>query len=123
VRRPGKLLSLLCLAALAGLVLTACGGDEEPAGEGPAGSSAAATTEVDIAEFKYVPETITVSAGDTVMWTNSDEAPHTATADDEAFDTGDLSRGDKGEVTFDEPGTYPYYCRFHAFMKGTVEVE
>jgi len=26
-------------------------------------------------------------------------------------------------VTFDEPGTYPYYCRFHAFMKGTVEVE
>ena len=122
MRPTGKLLSLLCVAALAGLVLTACGGDEEPATEAPAGSSAA-TTEVDIAEFKYVPETITVTAGDTVTWTNSDEAPHTATADDEAFDTGDLQRGQKGEVTFEEPGSYPYYCRFHAFMKGTVEVE
>ena len=50
-------------------------------------------------------------------------ALHTATGDDEAFDTGDLDLDEQGEVTFDEPGSYPYYCRFHAFMRGTVEVE
>ena len=116
-----RLLSLLCVVAFAGLVLAACGEDEEPAAT--SGEEASATTEVDIADFEYVPETISVSAGDTVTWTNSDEAPHTATADDEAFDTGDLARGDEGEVTFDEAGSYPYYCRFHAFMKGTVEVQ
>ena len=115
-----RLLSLLCVVAFAGLVLAACGEDEEPAATS---GEASATTEVDIANFEYVPETVSVSAGDMVTWTNSDEAPHTATADDEAFDTGDLDRGDEGEVTFDTPGSYPYYCRFHAFMKGTVEVE
>ena len=115
-----RLLSLLCVVAFAGLVLTACGGDEEPAAT--SGEEASGTTEVDIANFKYEPDTISVSAGDTVTWTNSDEAPHTATADDEDFDTGDLDRGDEGEVAFDEPGSYPYYCRFHAFMRGTVEV-
>ncbi len=118
-----KLLSLLCVVVFAGLVLAACGGgDEDPAATSEA-QEASATTEVDISDFKYVPEAITVAAGDTVTWTNSDEAPHTATADDEAFDTGDLDLGDEGEITFDEPGSYPYYCRFHAFMRGTVEVE
>jgi plastocyanin len=127
-----RIVSLVCAVAFAGLVLAACGGDEEPAAttqsEGTSSaettaSEPAATTEVDISEFKYLPETITVAAGDTVTWTNSDKAPHTATADDEAFDTGDLDLGDEGEATFDEPGSYPYYCRFHAFMRGTVEVE
>ena len=117
-----KLLSLLCVVAFAGLVLAACGGDEDPAATSGA-QEATATTEVDIAEFEYVPEAITVAAGDTVTWTNSDEAPHTATADDETFDTGDMKLDGRGEVTFDESGTYSYYCRFHAFMKGTVEVE
>jgi len=121
VQAARKLLSLLCVV-FAGLVLAACGEDEDPAATSEV-PEASAATEVDILDFKYVPEAITVSAGDTVTWTNSDEAPHTATADDEAFDTGDLELDDEGEVVFDEPGSYPYYCRFHAFMRGTVEVE
>ncbi len=66
---------------------------------------------------------MTVEAGTEVNWTNSDDAPHTATADDESFDTGDLDKGDSGSVTFDQPGTFSYYCRFHPFMKATVEVQ
>ena len=49
--------------------------------------------------------------------------PHTATADDSSFDTGDLDKGDSKSVTFDKPGTFTYYCRFHPFMKATVEVQ
>jgi plastocyanin len=78
---------------------------------------------VAIVEFLYEPEEITVEAGTTVLFTNEDEAPHTATADDSSFDTERLGLGDTSEITFDEPGTYPYYCRFHMFMKGSVVVE
>ena len=117
-----RLLSPLCVVAFAGLVLPACGGDEDPAATSGA-QEASAPHAVDIADFDYEPETITVAAGETVTWTNSDRARHTATADDQAFDTGTLELDDAGEVTFDEPGSYPYFCRFHAFMTGTVEVE
>ncbi len=64
-----------------------------------------------------------MTAGTTVTWTNQDDAAHTSTARDESFDTGTLDQGDAGDVTLDEPGTYDYYCRFHQFMNGTIEVE
>ena len=116
--------SLLACAAIAATGLAAgCGGDdEEPAAAGSASDEAAMTDEVEIAEFLYAPEAITVDAGTKVTWTNADKAPHTATADDSSFDTGTLKQGDSASASFDVPGTYAYYCRFHAFMKGTVEV-
>ena len=76
------------------------------------------TDEIDIADFKFDPEAVTVEAGTEVTWTNGDEAPHTATADDGSFDTGTLDLDDSKPVTLDQPGTYSYYCRFHPFMKG-----
>ncbi len=77
-----------------------------------------------IAEFLYEPETLTVKAGSTITWANQDRAPHTATAaDNTTFDTGSLGEGEKGGVTFDDPGTYAYYCEFHPFMKATIEVK
>ena len=81
------------------------------------------TDKVRIADFKYAPETVTVKAGTEVTWTNSDDATHTATADDSSFDTGDLDKGDAKSVTFDQAGSFTYYCRFHPFMKATVEVQ
>ena len=81
------------------------------------------TDKVEIADFKYAPETVTVKAGTEVTWTNSDDATHTATADDSSFDTGDLDQGDAKSVTFDQAGRFTYYCRFHPFMKATVEVQ
>lgn len=112
--------TLATLAAATALVVAGCGGGDE--------DSSAATTvsddgEVLIADFRYDPETITVATDQPVTFTNSDVAPHTATADDEAlFDTGRLELGDEGKLTFSEPGTYGYFCDFHPFMRGTVEV-
>ena len=94
-------------------------GEPEAAPSGSEGSGDA----VEIVEFKYEPEALTVPAGTTVTFTNQDVAPHTATADDDSFDTERLAKGDSAEETFDEPGTYSYYCRFHVFMKGSVVVE
>jgi plastocyanin len=112
--------------ALAGAA--GCGGGDETTGSTAAATStttagASSTDKIDIADFKYDPETVVVEAGTKVTWTNSDSAPHTATADDSSFDTGDLDKGDSGTVTLDEPGTFSYYCRFHPFMKATVEVQ
>ena len=96
----------------------ATGEDAGAAGGGAATDAAS----VDIADFAYDPIDVTVNVGGTVEWTNSDDAPHTATAEDDSFDTGSLSKGDAGKVTFDEAGTFKYICTFHPFMNGTVEV-
>ena len=116
----------------AGLAIAGCGGDEDGGADMAAPStstttsasaaSAEKTDKVDIADYKFAPEAIEVTAGTKVTWTNSDDAPHTATADDSSFDTGDLDQGDSKAITFDEPGEFTYYCRFHPFMKATVEV-
>ena len=126
---PRKAIALLVTCgALAGTA--GCGGDDETttaaAQSQPATSTTATagpTGTIDIADFKYDPETVTVKAGSEVTWTNSDAAAHTATADDSSFDTGDLDQGDSKSVTFDKPGRFTYYCRFHPFMKATVAVQ
>ena len=83
---------------------------------------AAQEASVEIVDFAFTPGTIEVAAGTTVTWTNSDSAPHTATADDGSFDTGTLQPGESGSVTFDTPGTYTYVCSIHPNMTGTVVV-
>ena len=109
------------------IVFAGCGGDDSDsttsAESASTASPAVSTAKIDVADFKYMPDAVTVEAGAEITWTNSDDAPHTATADDSSFDTGDLDRGDSASVTFEEPGTFSYYCRFHPFMKATVEVQ
>ena len=102
-----------------GNTASAQGNDEGAAAGGGAATEAAS---VDIADFAYDPVDVTVKVGGTVEWTNSDTAPHTATAQDDSFDTGSLDQGDKAKVTFDEAGTFKYICTFHPFMNATVEV-
>jgi len=131
-------LLVVCATIATGVFAAGCGDDEEPASSSspsaestteteapPAGDTAGGQSadQVEIVEFLYEPEAVTVAAGTEITWTNADAAPHTATADDSSFDTGTLDKGDSASATFDEPGTYAYYCRFHAFMNGTVEVE
>ncbi|MBA2506928.1 MAG: cupredoxin domain-containing protein [Thermoleophilaceae bacterium] len=79
--------------------------------------------EVDIKDFKFVPDMIKVKKGTKLTFTNSDSAGHTATADDDSFDTEALDQGDKKTVTITKAGEIPYICDFHPYMKGTVVVE
>jgi plastocyanin len=84
----------------------------------PAGKNA-----VTIQNFAFSPATITVKAGDAITWTNQDSVGHSATADDNSFDTGVLSQGQSKAITFSKPGTYSYHCSVHPNMKGTVVVK
>jgi plastocyanin len=72
----------------------------------------------------YSPPVITVVIGvnNTVEWVNNDSAPHTVTATDRSFDSGNLNPGDTWTYTFNTPGTYTYVCTYHPWMKGTVIV-
>jgi amicyanin len=82
----------------------------------------AANHAVAIAEFAFAPETLTITAGDTVTWTNEDAVIHTATGVNGAFDSGDLDQGESYSLTFTTPGTYDYLCTPHPMMTGRIVV-
>ena len=88
------------------------------------GSALAANQAVAISGFSFSPASITVSVGDTITWTDSDAQAHTATADDGSFDTGTIGgSGGTGSATFATAGTFPYHCKIHPTMTGTVTVQ
>lgn len=96
---------------------------DDSGGSAPAPSGDAARSEkVEIVDFAYDPDPVTIEEGGKVIWQNEDSAPHTATADDGSFDTGTLDEGKRGSATFKEAGTYSYICSIHPDMTGTVEV-
>lgn len=77
---------------------------------------------VDMRGFEYFPRDLTIDAGSTVTWTNSDNVPHTATENDKAWDTGIIGKDDEASLTFDTPGTFEYYCTIHPSMKAKLTV-
>ncbi len=89
-----------------------------------AGSSTEVTKNaVTIQNMAFSPATLTVKVGDKITWTNQDSVGHSATADDNSFDTGVLSQGQSESVTFSKAGTYTYHCSVHPNMKGTITVQ
>lgn len=86
-------------------------------------STAAADVQITIQNFAFAPATITIPVGTTVVWTNQDSAPHTATADAAGgFDTGMMQKGESGKVTFNTAGTFAYHCSVHPRMVATIVV-
>jgi len=137
-----KLLVLLTACLALSLTFVACGGGDDDDGGGssagtttteqtdtsaaqkPSGGGGATT--VDIKDIQFNPKDVTVKAGTTITWTNSDSIPHTVTktggpgAD---FDSGDIDGGATFEQTFDDPGTIDYVCTIHPGQDGTITVK
>lgn len=119
------------IAALA-VVGGACGGGDA-AGRGQPARSADSVTMRLIA---FRPGALTVDAGTTVTWRQTDPGAHTVTSGvveqgtagviehpDGRFDSGDIATGETFAFTFDEPGTFPYFCALHpATMRGEIRV-
>ncbi len=83
---------------------------------------AALAVPVDVQFQAFAPSELDVLPGETVEWSNISSRPHTVTADDDSFDSGDIEAGDGFEMTFDTVGTHGYHCRLHAGMVGEVDV-
>jgi plastocyanin len=96
------------------------GGDYGGGGGGSGGQAGAGA--VRIAGFAFAPNSSDVKMGDPVKWTNQDGATHTVTADDGAFDSGNLAGGKSFSFTFDKAGTFAYHCNIHQSMTGKVVV-
>jgi plastocyanin len=73
--------------------------------------------------FAYLPAKITVSLGDTIVWTNEDFTVHTVTADTLRWDSGDLAAKKQYRVTATKRGALGYHCELHPTMKGTIVIE
>ena len=130
---PGR----IALVALTASMFVACGGSSSGSGN---------TVTMDSTQ-RFAPDSVTVKVGDTVTWRNEDSQTHTVTAYDDGIPDGadyfasggapdeeaardDLQTSlipvdDAYEFTFDEPGSYGYFCIPHEQqgMKGEIVVE
>ena len=91
----------------------------------PAGTAVPGCEETDAC---YVPSSVSINVGDTVSWSNDDTAAHTVTSGsptggpDGIFDSSLFMAGTTYEHTFNDAGSYDYFCMVHPWMKGSVQV-
>jgi amicyanin len=131
-----KPIALLLLLACLALGLVACGGDDDsgdggssdqPAASGGSGSGGA---EVKMENVQFTPRDLTVKAGETITFTNTESIPHDVHktggpgGDFASGGAGGMSQGDTFELKLDKPGKYEYVCDVHApGMAGTITVK
>ena len=76
----------------------------------------------------FIPASVTVNTGDTVVWSNDDTAAHTVTGGtptggpDGSFDSGLVMAGSSFEIVADTSGSYDYFCMVHPWMIGDLRV-
>ncbi len=78
---------------------------------------------IKIDNFTFAPSTLTVKAGTNVTWRNEDDIPHTVASSARLFKSKALDTDDSFSFTFNDAGTYEYFCSLHPHMKGTIVVE
>ena len=91
-----------------------------------AGAAFAAETIVDQKGLKFVPDSITINAGDSIRFTNSDPFTHNVTVvnpDGSKEDKGLQHHGKDNSVLFAKAGKYSIICQMHPNMKATVIVK
>jgi amicyanin len=94
----------------------------------PISQGSVSANTIAIKNFAFDPPALTVSTGSIVRWENRDSVPHRIIFIDKSgrdtnVDSTVLSPSQSWSNKFIQPGTYPYYCKIHPEMKGTVIVE
>ena len=126
----------LAIVAALSVAAIACGSDySSPSTPSPTptptptptpGGAATAVTIPSGAEIlgnrAFNPDTLDISAGSTVTWTNSDSVSHTSTSNAAGWDSGIIAPGRQFSFTFQNAGTFQYHCAIHPGMVGSVVV-
>lgn len=97
----------------------ALAGRKAMAGTAPPVAGGAGVT---ISGFAFGPGSVSVPAGGSVTWANSDESPHQIIVPRTGLKTDFVFKGQRASLTFPESGVYSYNCALHPNMKGAVEV-
>ena len=99
--------------------------EETPGTPGCDNGEAAVIHQVVIQGMQYLPTSLVIKAGDSVVWTNLDDLPHTVTAKDGSYASGFMANGAEFKHTFHSVGSGKsiYTCDFHTGMEGEVIVQ
>ena len=111
--------ALLASAVVVAAVSMACGSSTSVANS--CGSSGANANINATSSLSFSPKTATITHGQSVCWQNSSSVLHTVTDDGGAFDTN-LPVGQIFVHTYSSPGTFPFHCKIHTGMTGTITV-
>jgi plastocyanin len=113
-----KTAALLCGIAFLNLSLFAI------AGEIKNDETTTKQNKIEIKDFAFNPQTITVKSGEKVTWINRDEEPHTIVSVGKQFKKSTaLDTDQEFTITAGAPGAYDYFCSVHPKMTGTIVVE
>jgi plastocyanin len=121
MRKPLIVLPIVVALATVGTITAQA--NRERSASGADRSHGARVHHVTVPEAdRFTPFALTIRAGDSVRWKNNDEDDHTVVSDD-AFNTTDNRGTDRllpvdrtVVLRFKHPGTFIYYCRFHATL-------
>ncbi len=78
--------------------------------------------EIEIKNYMFAPQNVTITAGTKVTWVNTDQIPHGIADKDKKFRSAALDTNERYSFTYSAPGVYPYFCTLHPYMTGTVTV-
>ena len=82
----------------------------------------AAEVLVKVDNFVFTPASVTIHPGDTVVWENLDDIPHSIVAKQGAFRSKVIDTEGKYSFTFASAGEFAYFCGLHPHMTGTIVV-
>ena len=102
------------------LVAAGCGGSTTMVANS-CGSSGANANINTSSSNSFSPGSATIAHGQSVCWQNSSSVAHTVTSDNAVFDS-DLPVGQIFVRSFTTAGSFPYHCKIHAGMTGTITV-
>lgn len=117
--------SLAALAASAVLVLAGCssgGGAASTATSVCKETTEAGAVAVTVVDFAFQPAEIAAKTGQVIAFTDTGQAPHTATLDGGQCATPTIQPGKSDGLTFSVAGTYKFHCSIHSQMTGTIVI-
>lgn len=131
----------LSMALVSLMILVACGGTATGSTSAPVAQTTPTSTPTPVpatqsanvvivqmlesppGHYFFKPDTLTITAGTTVVWIDNSDAAHTVTSDTSAFNTtNNVTEGKTFGLVFNTPGTYHYHCNIHPNMKAVITV-
>jgi len=113
-----KKMALLCVISFLNLSIFALAGEMKEAD-----STGNKQNKIEIKDFAFNPQTLTVKSGEKITWINRDEEPHTVVSVEKQFKKSNaLDTDQEFTITAGAPGTYTYFCSVHPKMTGKIVV-
>ena len=118
----------LILLLIGFLFVSSCSKDDSYSTNSSGNTGTPGANEIFISGFAFSPASKTISAGTTIKWINKDNSTHTVTSGipgtpSGVFNSGNFGQDGEFSFTFNQAGTFKYFCNLHPSMTGTIIVQ